>query len=281
MKTYTKKIGKGKEIKQAMNFQKAKGIGWCDATWNPITGCLGPRGDGARCPYCYAHKLANGRLKSLYLSNPVVIAGDPNDPFAPRFWQGRLLEPINHKQAAKIFVCDMGELFGDWLHPYFIDLVFNAIKQCPQHTFQLLTKQPQNLPKFEYPDNCWVGVSVTHAKMMADAVSNLAVIEAGKRFISFEPLLEPIPVKGLINFLDWIILGGKSGKDPFYPPLKWIVDIEDTAKEAGIPVFEKSNLVPYPSPKFLRQEFPASLLASSNLDPQLRMTAKERSEFVD
>ena len=32
-------------------------------TWNPITGCLNG------CPYCYARKLANGRLKSRYLAN--------------------------------------------------------------------------------------------------------------------------------------------------------------------------------------------------------------------
>ena len=32
-------------------------------TWNPITGCLNG------CPYCYARKLANGRLKQRYLAN--------------------------------------------------------------------------------------------------------------------------------------------------------------------------------------------------------------------
>lgn len=32
-------------------------------TWNPVTGCLNG------CEYCYARKLANGRLKSRYLAN--------------------------------------------------------------------------------------------------------------------------------------------------------------------------------------------------------------------
>ncbi len=32
-------------------------------SWNPITGCLN------NCPYCYARKLANTRLKERYLAN--------------------------------------------------------------------------------------------------------------------------------------------------------------------------------------------------------------------
>ncbi len=32
-------------------------------TWNPITGCLN------NCPYCYARKLANTRLRERYLAN--------------------------------------------------------------------------------------------------------------------------------------------------------------------------------------------------------------------
>ena len=40
-----------------MNIQLGdKGIAWTDATFNPITGCLN------NCPYCYARRLANGRL---------------------------------------------------------------------------------------------------------------------------------------------------------------------------------------------------------------------------
>ena len=262
-----------------MNFQKGKGIGWCDATWNPLTGCLGPQSDGVRCPYCYANKLANGRLKQLYLSKPKVIAGEATDPFAPRFWRERIAEPLYHKKPARIFVCDMGELFGDYIHNFDLTIILNAIKQCPQHTFILLTKQPQNLIKFSpFPDNCFVGVSATTNSDFLRAIDYLPYVKASIKFISFEPLLAPIPNPNLTR-IDWIIIGGQSGKDKFYPPLKWIVNIEDAAKEAGIPVFEKFNLVPYPNSKFLRQEFPASLLASSNLDPRLRQNAKERREL--
>ena len=86
-------------------------IEWClnpdgspGYTWNVITGCLGPKGDGVHCPYCYARRLANGRLKQRYLANGLVACdyeggedGSDNelkvaltDPFYPRFWEERL-----------------------------------------------------------------------------------------------------------------------------------------------------------------------------------------------
>ena len=66
-------------------------IGWADYTWNVVTGCLGP--NETPCSYCYARKLAQGRLRPLYLNQKNVLAGDPADPFSPRWWQYRLGEP--------------------------------------------------------------------------------------------------------------------------------------------------------------------------------------------
>jgi len=119
-------------------------------TWNPITGCLNG------CPYCYARKLANGRLKQRYLANksfctatPQGYEGYPNlDPFYPRFWEERLKKPYNPIMPVGVFVCDMGELFGDWVPRKWQEKIFEVIKDRPQHRFYLLTKQPQNLIKF-------------------------------------------------------------------------------------------------------------------------------------
>jgi len=93
-------------------------------TWNPLSGCLNhtPEGLclGGLFP-CYAYKLANGRLKQRYLANhnlPFPVIGDDSynaallDPFYPRFWEDRLGD-IPLKPVRGIFVCDMGEMFGD------------------------------------------------------------------------------------------------------------------------------------------------------------------------
>ena len=232
-------------------------------TWNPITGCLNG------CPYCYARKLANGRLKSLYLSNrnlaPFQFMDENTlvrldslevrrDPFYPRFWAERIPAKywistqgvglgINVKGKG-IFVCDMGELFGDWI-PYEWQVeIFRVIKGNPDCRFYLLTKQPQNLIKFSpFPDNCWVGVTVTNVGMMADAITNLAVVKAKVKYMSFEPLLGSVMPEGLINFLDWVIIGGQT--NPEKPPkLEWVEEIVKVADGAGIKVFLKNNLWP-------------------------------------
>jgi len=175
------------------------------------------------------------------------------DPFYPCFWPERIPAKywistqgaglgINVKGKG-IFVCDMGELFGDWI-PYEWQVeIFRVIKGNPDCRFYLLTKQPQNLIKFSpFPDNCWVGVTVTNVGMMADAIANLAVVKAKVKYISFEPLLGSVMPEGLINFLDWVIIGGQSGSKKFYPPEDWIQEIELACDKANIPVFEKENL---------------------------------------
>jgi protein gp37 len=242
-------------------------------TWNPITGCLNG------CPYCYARKLANGRLKQRYLSMPKTIYDnvgitvqnygklpknytfDP-DPFAPRFWGQRLEDKdiwqrIDGQAKPKgIFVCDMGELFGDWLPEQWQLEVFEVIRKCRRHRFYLLTKQPQNLIKFSpFPDNCWVGVTATDFKAFAYATLYLGQIEAKIKYISFEPLLERIGTdrKGgygsefladdIKHFLNWLIIGAQT--KPYKPPNSlWVHEIIVAAREAGIPYFLKDNLKP-------------------------------------
>ena len=147
-------------------------------TWNPITGCLNG------CPYCYARRLANGRLRQRYLANkniaPIsgtyyerhygevsqnVASKAMDDPFYPRFWPERLSSPysvmrpnkrgfVYYEQKPKgIFVCDMGELFGDWVPGHWQAQIFQTISDNTQHRFYLLTKQPQNLSKSAFFGN--------------------------------------------------------------------------------------------------------------------------------
>src|SRR4030042_7017041 len=80
-------------------------------TWNPITGCLNG------CEYCYARKLANGRLRHRYIHGNYILApGDrllekSLDPFYPRYWPDKLKDDFG-KNPKGIFVCDMSDLFG-------------------------------------------------------------------------------------------------------------------------------------------------------------------------
>lgn len=222
-------------------------------TWNPITGCLNG------CPYCYARKLANTRLKERYLANknwdtrtPAGYEGYPNlDPFYPRSWFNRRERTLESKKPKGIFVCDMSDLFGIGIPDSWTECVLETIKVCPEHRFYLLTKQPQNLPRWSpFPENCWVGVSVTnegitYPDIMEQACRSLAEIKATIKYISFEPLLSSIYKLNLLEIwgIKWVIIGAQT--KPYKPPkIEWVSEIAEACDKVGIPVFLKNNLKP-------------------------------------
>ncbi len=248
-------------------------------TWNPITGCLN------NCPYCYARRLANTRLRTTYLSGDFNnIAPIPegtihdilNDPFYPRLWEDRLYELSKaHEYRKGIFVCDMSDLFGIGIPEQWTRRVLAEIKACPYDRFYLLTKQPQNLPKFEIPGNCYVGATATNPQMFTNAVYGLSRIEAKVKYISFEPFLNWLDVKKSRNIealaeifrlagIKWVIIGACTGtktdmlkmielypsltlmpygrKWTARPKIEWVREIVEAADKAEVKVFLKDNL---------------------------------------
>ena len=234
-------------------------------TWNPITGCLNHTDGmckGGGFP-CYAYRLANGRLKERYLANknwdtrtPEGYEGYPNlDPFYPRFWEDRLNDLGNFDSPSKgIFVCDMGELFGDWIPSDWMREVMGCIQAYDKNRFYLLTKQPQNLLKFSpFPQNCWVGVTATNPEMLVEACYKMRHIEAKIKFISLEPLLDFTPLPEVLTWHTWIrtwltdcginqvIIGAQT--KPYKPPkIEWVQEIVEACDKAGVAVFLKGNL---------------------------------------
>ena len=116
-------------------------IGWCDYTWNPVTGCkFGCTFGGASC---YASGIARR------------FAGGKAFPngFDPTFHPERLDEPGKVKTPARIFAVSMGDLFGSWVSAEWIATVLDACRRAPWHTFQLLTKAPENAARWAMPGN--------------------------------------------------------------------------------------------------------------------------------
>jgi len=210
-------------------------------SWNYITGCLNG------CPYCYARGLANGRLKTRYLANPCLLAGNYSDPFAPRVWPERLSWPEQRKKPTMIFPCDMGEWCGDWVPEAEVLAMLHVVMECPQHTFAFLTKQPQCLARYSpFPRNMWVGVSITNDQQAEDACyyfEDLFPVD-GLLFASFEPLTEPIApslLRRLSRVVGWVIVGGQT-KPRVDPQPETVSTIIDHFDPYGIPVFLKDSL---------------------------------------
>jgi len=232
------------------------GIPWTDWSWNPITGCLNG------CPYCFARKLAEGRLAHIY----------PNG-FEPTFWPGRLDEPGKVKRPGNVFVCSMGDIFGYGVEDAWIEAVIKAMEQHSHHNYLLLTKRPDLYGlrwklKKHIPRDCWLGITIdgnsrnNHVRMvwLSEKSWVNAHYHEGPKFVSFEPLLGP--ASGLVpSWLNWIIIGAQTNPT-VQPKRAWVQDILNRADKFGIPVLMKHNLV-WPAGD-RRFEFPPELEKTRN-----------------
>lgn len=191
-------------------------IGWTDRTLNPIKGiCKGG------CWYCWTKPL----YKRKFLTPEIRLETGVFSTLP--------------KTPKRVFLCSTHDLFGNWIIKEWRDLIFDYITLYPQHTYQILTKFPQNIDR-PMPDNVWLGVSITGNKP-DDLLraNNLIKTKARIKFISYEPLLGKA-LQG-IPYLDWIIIGRLTGHSRKWNPKKeWIKSI--VLSYQNIPIFLKDNL---------------------------------------
>ena len=198
-------------------------IEWCDETWNVVTGCSHV---SKGCEHCYAERgwprLA-GNKKTVYFDRKFTDVQCHED---------RLAIPLRWKKPRRVFVNSMSDLFHPDVPDGFIRKVFAVMSLCPQHTFQILTKRPDEMrrwiksmggdvgerpmlltyddPEFhqitrhfngiDYPDNgnnwplpnVWLGVSIEDQKTADERIPILLQTPAAIRFVSYEPALGPV-----------------------------------------------------------------------------------------
>lgn len=224
-------------------------------TINSKTGCLNHTSEGlclgGLFP-CYAYKLAKGRLRTRYQANwnfpPSIDVHEAiGDTFYPRWWPERLDKIRGFKKPTGIFLDDMSDWMGDYWPEKWTRQELQVMRDCPQHRFYTLTKQPQNLIKFSpFPENCWVGVTATGFKAFNNALDKLKCVQAKVKYISIEPLLEAIPFnmeRLAYCGINWLIIGAQT--KPYKPPeIEWVREIVEAADRAGVKVFLKDNLKP-------------------------------------
>jgi len=214
-------------------------IEWCDRSWNPLTGCL------HGCWFCYAEKLCK-RFPKIF----------PNG-FEPTFYPDRLIEPWKAKKSYKIFVCSISDPFAPWIPRAWMKEIITYTWICPvEHIFQFLTKHPEGIPQIPYPKNFWMGTTVTMEHQDWINIRLITRIQAGVKFVSFEPLLGRLPSHVSLKGIDWIIIGKLTGSKKVKLNPDWVWEILEAAKKLKIPVFMKNNLSPEFPPLFRIQRFP-------------------------
>jgi protein gp37 len=225
----------------ALNAQKAGEdsnlIDWAKWSWNPIVGCLHD------CPYCYARDIAE-RFKA---DGVAVFANG----FVPTLHAGRLSAPLNRyppqsddPREARIFTGSMSDVFGRWVPQEWIEAILGVAAEARQWEFLMLTKFPKRMAEFQIPGNVWMGTTVDCQVRVAAAEAAFEHVRAGIKWLSVEPMLEPLKFQHLDRF-QLLVIGGasRSSKTPrWIPPYEWLADLMRQADDAGCAVYLKSNL---------------------------------------
>ncbi len=158
-------------------------------------------------------------------------------------------------------------------------------REVAKHTYQVLTKRPNRMLEFfewvkdnidsdrsiriqmeqsggRLPENIWLGVSVENQRAADERIPLLLQTPAKVKFLSIEPMLEPIELQNIVfehnylinaltgkadthmgeigwNKVDWVIVGCESGMNRRPCKIEWVESIVEQCRSAKIPVFVK------------------------------------------
>ena len=214
-------------------------------TWNPITGCY------HQCIYCWARKLAE-KLRRRGVQKY-------KHGFKPTFHKNELYKARYFSHNDFVFVSDMGDMWGDWVHPRWIIRVLEAIRES-KATFLFLTKNPKRYHQFLNltPDNCFLGATIeTNRDMMyfrhriskaplpSVRYKAMKELEWEKKFLSIEPILDfdlDVFTKWITEINPKIIYIGYDNYNHKLPepPLNKTQKLIKELTELGFTVYEKT-----------------------------------------
>jgi len=205
-------------------------IEWTEYSWNPVTGCSKV---SSGCLNCYAERMAK-RFKAMGINR--YKAG-----FDVQIHSDLIAIPFRLKKPHVIFVNSMSDLFHEAIPEHFIKDIFAVMNDCPQHTFQILTKRSQRMlrlsKELRWSDNIWMGVTVEDQHNIF-RMGELCGSPAKIKFISCEPLLGPVSLSH-IDGISWVIVGGESGPNARPMKEKWATSIRDQCLRANVAFFFK------------------------------------------
>lgn len=245
-------------------------IEWADATINPVVGCT-KCSDG--CRSCYAERFAARMVRH---PNPKISGKYADVVDEHGKWTGKtniadhmdFSKLYGMRKSKRIFVGSMTDLFHASVSIETLRDIFSSMSLCSQHTFMLLTKRPERMADFlrEYFStplpNLWLGVTVCNQAEADAKIPVLLQTPAAVRFVSVEPCLGPVDLRGKLchwtcpdgsgswfspvpgkvhhRLLDWVICGGETGPGarPMHPD--WVRDLRDQCQGARVPFFFKS-----------------------------------------
>jgi len=210
-------------------------IGKLIKSLNPVNGC------SIGCSYCYARKI-NNRFKIT------------PDFSVPQFVEKRL-KRIGTKKPNTYLMTSMSD-FSNWKNEW-RDVVFDKMRENPQHAYLFLTKRPECIQFETELNNVWMGVTVTSESDKNRIAAMQKNIKATNYFVTFEPLFGELGDLDL-DGLGWVVIGTETGnrKGKSTSEKHWILNISNQAKAKNIPVFMKETLLNIVGEQNMLQELP-------------------------
>ena len=276
-------------------------IEWTDETYNPIVGCS-KVSEG--CANCYAERMAvrlasmgelslgRGERWTFCPQHPEYYGVVETTGLGQNGWNGKtalvesvLDKPLHWRKPRRVFVGSMTDIFHPSVPDEWLNLVW-AVMRKSSHYFLLLTKRPERMrdyikkhvPVFS-GHRIWLGVTTENQRCADERIPVLLQTPAAVRFVSVEPMLEPVDIKNALRGypeqtsarqyvthemaldagqperegelysddewqqtcppLNWVIVGCESGPRRRPCPHEWMRNLIQQCRDAGVPCFVK------------------------------------------
>lgn len=193
------------------------------------------------CRYCWAQGpkgLVSKYDMKKYCGEPYLVEKELKREFKPDDF---------------VFVCDMCDLFGEWVPRKFIDRILDFIRKSPA-TFLLLTKNPARYFTFSIPENCVCGATVesdmlyddvTKAPFPCDRLFAMLKVDHKRKMISIEPIMDfnlRLFIEALLEIKPEFVAVGYDNYDNHLdePSLAKTMELISTLEANGIKVYRKT-----------------------------------------
>ncbi len=155
------------------------------------------------------------------------------------------------KQEDFVFVCDMNDLFGEWVPKQMIQKIIDYISTS-KATFLLLTKNPKRYLEFNLPKNCVAGATIEtdkeyftgYAPNRLDRIKTMQELQHPRKMVSIEPIMTPSHdfAKSIIKIKpEFIAVGYDNYKNKLVEPDLTLTEYMIFEFEAsGIKVYRKT-----------------------------------------
>lgn len=216
-------------------------IEWTDHTFNPWWGCIRV---SPGCEHCYAETLAHRYGHEVWGPAKTTERREMSE----NYWKQPIKWHAAAEQAgmrARVFCASMADVFED--HPqldYWRMRLWDLIEATPNLDWLLLTKRPENMRGMLPAEwlarplpNVWLGTSCENQEYFDKRITPLLSTPARIHFLSCEPLLGPIDMRGYRPA--WVIAGGESGPGARPPHPDWLRSLRDQCQEKRIAFFMK------------------------------------------